>query len=1058
MRKIFEFFTTRHVLASLLTVMILLLGINSLLTLQRDRFPNVDWGWVEITTVYPGASPEDVELNVTNKIEDQLKGLTGIEEINSVSVENVSNIWLRIDPDSKDPEKVKSNIRDAVSRITDFPEDVTESPLITEATSASESVIGIGIVGDMPYRELREIAKQLEKKLEAVPGVARLSKLGYRAREIKVQVSPLAMDHYQIALREIIQAIEARNIRLTGGTFESYTSEKNVVTLAQFADPLEVGDVIVRSTFDGPVIKVKDLAVVKDDFEEVKHIAGVAGQRGILFGVYKNEEADIIRTVAAIRKLVQQESRRLGVSPTHYDEEPQGFRRFTAAIRQLVRKKQAVNELPYGKATVYFADDISRSVENSLQIVVKNGLIGLAFVLIVLTIFLNFRTAFWVAMGIPVAIMGTCFLLPSFNSFLDTVTLTVMVVVIGIVVDDGIIISENIAQRRERGEAPVEAAVRGTAEVFFPVLTTVTTTFLAFAPLFFMTGEVGTVVFVVPLTIGIALFFSLVESAFALPAHLTAGMKRATGKRSLGARQWFMVVKALYRKFVLAFLRFRYPLILLFVLVLAGAVWYGFKNLQFVLFPSKGAERFYLHMELPTGSSLAATTNKLEEVERIIAALPQDELDSYFSRIGSTDWGATENSGWIGVNLTPFSERERNADLIIEEIRLRIDEIEGIDKVVFDVDTGGPPVGKPIVLRIIGNTNETRRQLTTEIKEYLAKIDGVKDVDSDDDLGKEQIEIKIDYDRLARLGLTVADVAQNVRIAFDGEVVTDIRDGDEDVDFRVQLTEEARKDLDYLQNLAIPNRQGRLIRLGAVAELVTRPGPLAFRHFDGDRTTTITADVDQDIITSVAATNMVMSQFDLENAWPGLNWLSGGEAEETRASILNLIFSFVLALLGVYFLLVLLFNSFFQPLLVMVAVPFGAIGVIIAFIVHRENPSFLAMMGGIGLTGVVVNDSLVLVNHLNSLRKKKPNTPIREIIAEGTSDRLRAIILTTLTTVSALLPLAYGIGGVDIYMSPMALVMGWGLMFATPLTLVLIPCLYEVANDLAGLLKKEIHH
>jgi multidrug efflux pump subunit AcrB len=199
-----------------------------------------------------------------------------------------------------------------------------------------------------------------------------------------------------------------------------------------------------------------------------------------------------------------------------------------------------------------------------------------------------------------------------------------------------------------------------------------------------------------------------------------------------------------------------------------------------------------------------------------------------------------------------------------------------------------------------------------------------------------------------------------------------------------------------------------------------------------------------------------MSYFDLEKDWPGMNWLSGGEAEETQASILNLIFSFVLALLGVYFLLVLLFNSFTQPLLVMVAVPFGAIGVIIAFIVHRENPSFLAMMGGIGLTGVVVNDSLVLVNHLNNLRKNNPNAPIREIIAEGTSDRLRAIMLTTLTTVSALLPLAYGIGGVDIYMSPLALVMGWGLMFATPLTLVLIPCLYEVGNDLARVVRKKL--
>lgn len=1056
MNKIFEFFTRRHILATLFTIMVLLLGLNALRTLQRDRFPNVDWGWVSITTVYPGASPEDVELNVTNKIEDQLKTVSGIKEMGSLSVENVSSIWIRLDPNAKDPEKVKTNIRDAVDRVTDFPVEVTESPLITESTNASESIIGVGIVGDLPYRELREMAKQLEKKLEAVPGVSRVTKLGYRAREIKVEVSPGAMERYQIPLRQIIQAIKARNIRMTGGTFESYTSEKNVVTLAQFKDPGEVGDVIVRSTFEGPLIKVKDLAIIKDDFEEERHIAEVAGQKGIIFGIFKNEDADIIRTVAAIRKMIKENSERISGADMNQDgAQSNWFKRILFKVKSILRKEVILNEYPYGSAKIYLSDDISRSVENSVQIVFKNGLIGLALVLLVLTIFLNLRTAFWVAMGIPVSILGACFLLPIFNSFLDTVTLTVMVVVIGIIVDDGIIISENIAQRREKGDSPIQAAVQGTAEVFFPVLTTVLTTFLAFAPMFFMAGDIGRVVFVVPLTVGLALFFSILESVFALPAHLSAGMERPTkSARTIGARQWFNKLKVLYRKFVFEFLRIRYFLILLFIAVFLGAAWYAINNLDFILFPSKGAERFYLNVELPTGSSLEATTAKIREVEEIIARLPKEELDGYFSRIGSTDWGATENSGWIGVNLTPYSNRGRNADQIIEELRLDIEKIEGIDRFVFDVDTGGPDVGKPVMLRIIGNDNEVRRKLSNEIKEYLATIDGVKDIDSNDDLGKEQIEIKIDYNRLARLGLTVADVAQNIRIAFDGEVVTSIRDGDEDVDFRVQLTREARKNVDYLKNLVIPNQQGRLIKLSAVAGLEISPGPLGFRHFDGERVTTITADLDQDIVTSVEATNLVMSHFNLEEDWPGMQWLIGGESEETQRSIINLIVTFAIALLGVYFLLVLLFNSFPQPLMVMLAVPFGIVGVIIALVLHGEHPSFLAMMGAIGLSGVVVNDSLVLVNHLNKLRDKKAGAPVREIIAAGTADRLRPIILTTLTTVFGLLPLAYGIGGIDIYMSPMALVMGWGLLFATPLTLILIPCLYAVGDDLGKIFRK----
>jgi multidrug efflux pump subunit AcrB len=1046
--KVFRFFTARHILASLITTMVLLLGINAARTLQRDRFPNVDWGWVSVTTLYPGASPQDVELNVTNRIEDELRSVTGIEEIYSLSIENVSNVWMQIDPDAKDPEKIKRNIRDAVGRVTDLPQEVTEAPLIEESTSATESIVGVGIYGDLPYAELREMARQFEKRLKAVPGVARVVRLGYRDREVRIEVSPQLMERYQIPLREVIDAIEARNIRLTGGTFESFTSEKNVVTLAQFIDPMEVGDVVVRSTFDGPLVRVRDLAEVTLSFEEETLIAGAFGQKAIIWGVFKEEDADIIRTVDAVRRLCAEQDPRLDGAATETRPEGLGDR-----LLRALRWQRPPNVYSYGSAHLALSDDISRSVANSFRIVVNNGVLGLAFVLIVLSLFLNLRIAFWVAIGIPVSLAGTMFMLPVFDSFLDTVTLSVMVVVIGIIVDDGIIIAENITRHRETGESPLEAAIGGTSEVFLPVLTTVLTTIVAFAPMFFMEGEIGKVVYVVPLTIILALSFSVIEALFALPAHLARGFERGGARRGgrLRSHSWFDGLRERYRGFAEWFLRFRYVLVVLFVAALAAALWYGATRLDFVLFPSKGAERFYLNIELPTGSSLAATEAKIREVEEIVAALPVEEMESFYTRIGSTNWGDPENSGFIGVSLTPFNRRERNADQIVESLRAKIDELEGIERFFFEVDTGGPPVGEPIVLRIIGNDSESRRALTQEVKKFLATIPGVKDIDSNDKLGKEQISLQIDYDRLARLGLTVADVARNVRIAYDGQVVTSIRDGEEDVEFRVQLTREARRDLSYLRNLSVPNRQGRLIRLREVAQLETRPSPQGIRHFDGERTTTITAEIDQDLTTSTEATDLVLSQFDLERDWPGLRWLSGGEAEETRDSVISLISTFGLAILGIYFLLVLLFNSYTQPLLVMLAIPFAGIGVVIAFAVHRENPGFLSLMGAIGLTGVVVNDSLVLVNHLNELRRADPDASLLELVARGTSDRLRAIILTTVTTVAGLLPLAYGIGGVDLYMSPMALVMGWGLFFATPLTLVLVPCLYAVGGDLGRL-------
>jgi multidrug efflux pump subunit AcrB len=502
------------------------------------------------------------------------------------------------------------------------------------------------------------------------------------------------------------------------------------------------------------------------------------------------------------------------------------------------------------------------------------------------------------------------------------------------------------------------------------------------------------------------------------------------------------------------FLKFRYLLLVLFILIFTATGWYAKNTMSFILFPSKAAERFYIRLELPTGSSLSATVDKIQEVENILSELPDEELESFMGYVGRTDWGTTQNSGFIGVSLTPYSTRERNADQIIESMREEIEKVEGIEKMVFDVDTGGPEVGKPITLRVIGNENEERRKLTEEIKAYLATIEGVKDISSNDDFGKEQIEVKLNYERLARFGLTVADVARNVRIAYDGEVVTSIRQGNEDVNFRVQLFEVARKNVRYLQNLSIPNRQGRLIKLGSVASLETRQGPLAFRHFNGDRTTTITADIDQDVITSLEATAKVMAHFNMEKNRSGLKLMVGGEAEESRKAIINLVTAFIIAAVGIYFLLILLFNSFIQPLYVMFVVPFGIIGVIIAFVLHGEQFSFLGIMGVIGLSGVVVNDSLVLVSHLNALKKQKPDVPLLDIVAEGTANRLRAIVLTSITTIVGLMPLAYGIGGSDLYMSPMALALGYGILFATPLTLILVPCLYAIGSDVERIFRK----
>jgi multidrug efflux pump subunit AcrB len=1009
--------------------MVLLLGASTLFIIKRDIYPDVDIGRMIITTEYPGASPEDVELNVTNKLEEELKEITGIKELISISMENISSIRVDIESDVEDMQEVKDEVRRAVSQVTDFPPDVTEAPHILDIKTPFDPFIEVGISGDIPYRQLRELARIFEKKLENIEGVSRTDRYGYRAREVTVEVSPDALRDYEVPLRDIIAAIQGRNIRATGGSLESYTSEKNVVTLAQFRKPKEVGDVIVRSTFDGPLIRIKDLAVVKDDFEEEKIISWMNGKQAISFAVFNKPSADIIRASDKVKKFIERE--------------------------------QTI--MPAGVEIIY-SNDTSKYVRNQFRIVLSNGAIGLVLVTILLTLFLTFRVAFWVALGIPVTFLGVIFLLPSFGVYLDTIVLTAMIIVIGIIVDDAIIVSETIYERMNRGETPRDAAVNGVNAVYRPVYTTILTTFIAFAPMFFMPGMMGKFVYVIPLAVTLALFISMLEVTIALPAHLVYCFNKCIGSgKRIHTGEWFDKFRKLFKRVIVYPLRLRYVIVLLFIGVLAGSLYYAGNYMSFILFPTKGAEVFLVGMELPIGSSLEATSYKVKKVEEVISKLPKSELDTFVTKVGrlmvmDAPPRDGNNYGSIIVNLTPWSDRSRSADEIVEAIRQEVNLIGGLKKVTFSVASGGPPTGKAVNIQVIGSDDQMRKKLAESVEEYLRGVNGVKDIERDDAPGKEQVEIKVNYNRLARLGLTMADIAQTVRIAYDGEVITSVRYGDEDVDFRVILQKEARKKLKYLNNLSIPNRQGRLIVLKEVAKFQIVPGPNDINHFDRERSISITADVLQEVTAPVQVTNALLEHYDLDKDYPGMRFNVGGEVQETEQSLRGLYIAFGMAVVGIYFLLVLLFNSVTQPIMVLLAIPFGIVGIVIAFTLHNEPFGFLAMLGAVGMAGVVVNDSLVLVNHLNELKQKNPSLSAGELVVQGTSDRLRAILMTTFTTVAGLLPLAYGIGGSDIYMGPMALALGYGILFATPLTLVLVPCLYLVGEDIKKIFRRNKRH
>lgn len=1039
MIRIFEFFASRHLLANLVTGMLLLMGVGTLFTISRDLFPRVELDQVVIRTVFPGASPEDVELNVTNKIEAELTGITGVDKVYSTSAEDISVITVLLDNNLNRPDidATIQDIREATGRAQNLPRDLPAPPLVSRLRASEIPILEVGFEApDLSYAELRERVRVIEKKMREIEGIAKIDKFGFRAREVRIEVSPAALKQYDIPLTEIARTVQARNIRGTAGTLESYTSERNLVTTAQFEHPLEVGEVIVRGNFAGFGVRVKDMATIKDDFEREVVRPRMNGREMIVFGIAKKENADIIRTVERIREFVVEES-----------------------------------DTPlFAGISVAYSNDLSRYVRASFSVVAKNGAMGFLLVIIVLTIFLNFRTSLWVALGLPVSLLGTIAIMPIFNVYLDVVTLTAMILVLGIIVDDAIIVSETIYQQWQKGLSPVEAAATGVRKVFLPVVTTIATTILAFLPMFFIPGEIGKFIIVIPIVITIALLISLVESIIALPAHVAQALKNTEAEAAaktdrfdldgagqdgaLSARRaaaaaidmrgnWFGPFRDRFQSWLERMLSYRKRLIGAFTAFLTATIVYAAIAMPIEIFPSDGAEHFTIFVETRIGTSLEGTAAAVHRVEKLIDQLPKSEVDSYFTLIGTHGGFLTQDHlAVIYVNLTPYSGRDRQADEIVEAMRPSAEKIEGVEKIILNVKDSGPSPEKSVSLRIIGIEDGPREQLALDVASYLGSIPGIRDVESGIKRGKRQVELKLDYPALARLGLSVAEIARTVRIAYDGEEVTRVQYGEDEIEFRLTMPASAKTDLKTLGELSVSNTLGNLVPLKHVASFEDRPEPAAYiPHFNGERSVNVQANTDKAVLKPEIVPAMVLKEFDLSK-YPGTRIRVEGAAKRKDDNVGHAARAFVLAIAGIYCLLVLLFNSFRQPFYVMTAVPFGVSGVIVTFALHGFPLSFMAMLGIISLSGVVVNDSLVLVDHINSLRREHPDESLRTLVARAAGDRLRAILMTTVTTVAGLLPLAYGVGGEDPSNAPMALALGWGLLFATALVLVLVPALY----------------
>lgn len=1042
MRALVEYFLKRTLVVNIILFGIFVVAGVSLKNTNRNQYPEVDLGLMVINTEYPGASPRDVEQNVTRLIEEQLKGIPGLYNFESVSAENFSSIVVEIDMDYPDKDEVKDNIRNAVDRVSELPAEVTKKPVVRDLKSSEFPVLVVGISGDVDYSILRQTAKIVERDIRRIRGISNIDKYGYRDLEYQVDLDPDKLKNYYIALNDVLFSLSSRNVRSTGGSLESYRTQRNILTLSQFDDIDDVRNVIVRSTFEGGDVKVKDLGTVNERFKDEKMRTIFNGKRGISLVIKKSQNADIINVVDKLTDYIKEKNKIVpeGVSLT------------------------AVN-------------DASFIVRNRLSVVTSNAIIGFILVVGILIIFLDMRSSILIALSIPTSFALTFAFMPFFDVDLNAITLAALIISLGMIVDQSIVVSENSIYYLNRRYPKLDSIQRGTLEVVMPVTASVLTTILAFAPMFAMSGMIGKFVYVIPMVIILSLVGSLLNSYFILPNHLAHSISEkshipADIEEEHHHKSWqdrfFDNVAIPYSRVLPVVLKRRYTSIGLAMGILSVTIWFGFQNIPFNIFPSDGADTFYIYVELPDESTFDATEEVIKQIEEIIGEIPKDELEYYTAKLGTTEslalatpLGGDEYLAYMEVTLVPHSNRSRDAQVIMEEVRKKtLERIKSAKEIRFELKKPGPPAGTPIEFHVHSDDDKLRNLFVEKLVDDLKQTRGVYDVTTDTKLGREEYKLDLNYNLLARALLTVQDVASTLRIAFDGVVSTSIVKKNEEIDIRVRFPKEHRQDVRNVLNLDIRNYEHRLIPIKSFAKLSHIRAETAIHHTDGDVTTTIFGQTDFHT-TPKKVIDDLNRKFSPELVnYPEVSFSYGGEAEKSAESMQSLGDAFLVGVIAIYLILILLFQSLTQPMIVLLAIPFGIIGVIWAFYFHGRPFSFLGVIGVIGLSGIVVNNSLMMVEFINKLTQERMKTGLSnsveliDDIVAGSVRRLRPIVITTLTTVTGLLPTAYGIGGSDPLIEPMVLAIAWGLIFSTQISLLLIPAFYMANLDLVFLIKR----
>ncbi|MEM7183053.1 MAG: efflux RND transporter permease subunit [Spirochaetota bacterium] len=1053
-----RFFISQRLFMNLLSIFLIGLGYYSLTSLNRERFPVVELDLVVITAIYPGASPDEMESLVTDRIEDKLKEADGIKELDSYSIDNRIGVVATLEPDLYDRRAVVDDIRRLVDSIRDFPLDM-EEPIVTEINSRKRAIGTVVIASKQDsnnYRKLREKARFLEDGIKELEGVAEIKKNGYFEREFRVELEPEKMQRYGVGVDQIFLAIASRNTEIPIGSVKQGGREIILKTPGKVRTAEEIGNIVVQANEEGHVVYLKQVAKVSDDFTTPLILTRVDGRQAITMTIFKKYRHDTIDTIENIQKFLH------------------------TSLQGEKAKKEFV---------VRIISNSAQRIKTRIQVLSSNAYIGIGLVLVALFVFLSWRIALITAVGIPLAFSITFIFMKLLHYNLDLLTLLGLIVVVGMIVDDAIIVAENIYRYIEAGLDPQKAAIKGASEVIMPVAATILTSIAAFTPLLLMSGVRGKFSFFIAIVVILALSASWLESMLTLPAHVAdfGGEKpKQPSKFRFYADKFFLSMRDFYVRVLRLALRFKYFVIttmLVFLFVSIAAIISG--NLAFVPFPRDGIERFIFACKAPLGTELYETERRVRKVENFLTTnvkkasnpnnpKPDEELLSFRSllgaiqsRPGSRYSEYSSSYAVVFADLTGHNTRKRKGTAIIKDLNAKLaSQIDPsyidckIKKSLFGASTKGS-----IELQVVGDNLLVLQKITDEITKAIAVPNPIYTVDDNIEREKSVMRIEVPQSTLAVMGLNNQVLNNTLRTVFEGSTPAALRLDGEEVKVRLIFPEEKRNHIDSLQSVYLSNQRGMLVPISRIIRVTEDKSAAKIIHKNWKQTLTVFVDPQEKGTSARSVVNLLREKIlPIQKKYPSYSITFAGSYKEEKDVQNELLNSFYIALLFIFLILITLFKSVFQPIMVMVAIPLGFIGAVVATLAHGIPMSFMGGIGFIGLVGVVVNDSLVMVEFINKAIQETWQSFLQrcktmeraefkelmvswkqessELVIEGAKLRFRPVLLTTITTFFGLIPTAYGIGGDDPYIKPLAIVFAWGLIFATINTLLVIPAIY----------------